>query len=238
MNADFPAFPLTLKGTCLQNKTVTRVHYTEKLEAKSLAVLSISQTKAGKVRSVHEYVDLKTGEIIPANELDIRPLDLATILPARFKALNSLRPEVRRFASFVLRFANRRRGITPDIGTLCRWYADLNNKRSNDVRRYIPALKRAGILAGDTLLGRLFQRTTATSTEVMSEEVDASTKYMLMRMHTQDTNPIPSQQGHMAPSWLVAEQVAALEAELQAEEAAYAAIHKAATKPEPSLQTA
>jgi len=224
----------------LKSKTVTRAHDTEKLDAKSLAVLSISQTKAGKIRSIHEYVDLKTGEIIPASELDIRPLDLATILPARIKALDSLRPEVRRFASFVLRFANRRRGITPDIGTLCRWYADLNNKRSNDVRRYIPALKKAGILAGDTLLGRLFQRTTATSTEVMSEEIDASTKYMLMRRHTQDTNPISSQQGHAAPSWLVAEQVAALDAELQAEEAAYAAIHKAATtpKPEPLLETA
>ncbi|MDH6592617.1 hypothetical protein M2165_002506 [Variovorax sp. TBS-050B] len=239
MNAGFPAFPLILKGTCLQNKTVTRSYRTEKLDARTLAILSVSKTKAGTIRSICEYVDLATGEIIPADELDVRTLNLSTILPARAKALNSLRPEVRRFAAFVLKFANRRRDITPGIDTLCRWYADLNNKRSSDVRRYIPALKQAGILAGDTLLGRPFQRTATTSTEVMGEEVDASTKYLLMRRHAQDKS-ISSRQGRAAPSWLVDETVAALEAELQAEEAAYAAIQKAATTlmPELSLETA
>lgn len=145
----------------------------EQLSLDNLAVYSVSTTKAGKVRSISAYVDLSTGEIIPPEQLSIPILDFREKLPARAKALASLRPEVRKFAVFVLRFANKRRGITPGIDTLCRWYADMQGKRSQDIRRYIPKLTEADILAGENLLGPLFQRTGGSVKEHLGEEYRA-----------------------------------------------------------------
>ena len=125
----------------------------------NLAVFSVNLTKAGEVRSIESYVCLNTGEIIPAEQLNIPTLDLRVKIPARCKALDSLRPEVQAFARFILRFANKRRGITPGVQALCDWYGTLYGKQSKHVRRYIPVLIKARILAGENLLGPLFQRT-------------------------------------------------------------------------------
>jgi hypothetical protein len=147
-----------------------------------LAIYSVSTTKAGKLRSIEAYLDLDTGEIIPADQLAMPVLDLREKLPARCKALESLRPEVRHFAAFILRFANKRRGISPGIDTLCRWYAEMHGRQSGHVRRYIPKLTEAGLLAGENLLGPLFQRTGGRVRDHLGEEYRSWCIYTRMRM--------------------------------------------------------
>jgi hypothetical protein len=118
---------------------------------------------------ITEYVDMDSGEIIAAAEA----VDHGVLPGMRFgerilqreTMMKSLRVEVRAFADFVLKFRNRRRGITPGIGTLVEWYAQFSGKRTCDVRRYVARLVSSGILAGESVLGALFQiagkRTTA-----------------------------------------------------------------------------
>jgi hypothetical protein len=66
-------------------------------------------------------------------------------------ALSRLRPEVREFAHFVLSFRNQRRGVTPAMNGLVKWYAQMTGKRASDVRRYLPRLDEAGIVSGDVM---------------------------------------------------------------------------------------
>lgn len=150
--------------------TIIRTSQTEAIKPDALAIHTISTTKAGKVRSVREYVNIETGEIIPAEQLRIPALDLREKLPARSAALGALRHEVRKFAEFILQFANKRRGITPGIDTLCQWYAELHGRQAGHIRRYIKPLTEAGILAGESLLGTLFQRTGGRARDHLGEE--------------------------------------------------------------------
>lgn len=152
--------------------------HTKQYEA--LAVWTVNRTRAGKVRSVAEYVDMTTGEIIPASDVLMPTIDLRTKASDRLAALQSLRPEVQKFARFVLRFANKRRGITPGISVLCRWYADMTGARLDNVKRSLPKLHAAGILAGENLLGKLFQRSGGTMAHSMGEEGVAVARYALM----------------------------------------------------------
>jgi hypothetical protein len=137
-----------------------------------------------KAPSITEYLDPSTGEIISASILknDTRvPLQnyFGEIQLLRQYLMDSLRPEVKGFALFVLRFRNNRRGITPEISTLVEWYARLHNKRPSNVRRYVEVLEKAGFLAGSSLLSRLFQHTgkrTAAS-DHLGEDVAARRVY-------------------------------------------------------------
>jgi len=124
---------------------------------------------------------MATGEIIPAQQASIPLLDLRTKLAEKEASLRSLRPEVREFAYFVLCFANKRRGITPGIDSLCHWYAGITGKRADNVRRYVPKLEQAGILAGDNLLGKLWQRTGGKPSECMGEEAIAACRYQQIK---------------------------------------------------------
>jgi hypothetical protein len=119
---------------------------------------------------VTEYIDITTGELIPASTLHAsrffpRPIHFGELVLQREAVLKGLREEVRRFAVFVLRFRDQRRGITPGIDQLVNWYAELHGKQTGHVRRYVPQITRAGILAGESLVGPLWQmagkRTTA-----------------------------------------------------------------------------
>lgn len=137
-----------------------------------------------KAPSITEYLDLSTGEIIPASRLKNDPrvppqMYFGEIQLLRQSLMNSLRPEVREFALFVLRFRNNRRGITPEIGTLVEWYARLHNKRPSNVRRYVDVLEKAGFLAGSSLLSRLFQHTGkhAVASDYLGEDVVARRIY-------------------------------------------------------------
>lgn len=152
------------------------------INPESLAAWSISTTKAGKLKKVTEYIDMTTGEIIPADTIQMPVLDLRGKQAKKDAVLDKLRPEVREFACFVLDFHNKRRGITPGINTLCHWYAALTGKQSQHVRRYIPKLEAAGILAGENLLGRLFQHTGWTVMYHMGEETRAYAKFVTSYM--------------------------------------------------------
>lgn len=208
----------------MRNTTATRSTETETVPLDSLAIWSVNQTKRGKVRSIGEYVDTSTGEIIPAEQLNVSTLDLRDKLPARSAALDSLRPEVRTFAAFVLKFANKRRGITPGIDVLCKWYADLHGKRIDNVRRYVRPLIDAGVLVHGSLLGPLFQRTGGSARAHLSEAAEASGIYMRM---LNANKPVPTEKQPGAAPELVAQEVAQLDAELQAEREAWEAIRKA-----------
>lgn len=165
--------------------TTQRSTCAEQVKFDSLAVYSVSTTKRGRVRCVSAYLDVDTGEVIPAEQLSIPILDLRDKLPARAEALDYLRPEVRQFAAFVLRFANKRRGISPGIDTLCRWYAEMHGRRSQDVRRYISKLTEVGVLAGENLLGPLFQRTGGRTKDHLGEEYRAWCTYTRLRASAQ-----------------------------------------------------
>jgi hypothetical protein len=204
MDAGFLLFPPNKDRSNMRASTTTRNISAEQLSSDKLAVYSVGTTKAGKVRSITAYIDLNTGEIIPADQLSIPTLDLREKLFARRKALESLRAEVRLFAVFVLHFANKRRGITPGVDTLCRWYADMQGKRSQDVRRYVPKLMEAGLLAGENLLGPLFQRTGGRVKDHLGEEFRAGCLNARMRWRSK------------------------VDAEASAQQAAWDAIRKAA----------
>jgi hypothetical protein len=108
-----------------------------------------------------EYVDRETGEILSNRERGTRikcpVIHFSERCLQRHAILDSLHPEVRAFAVFVLKFRNLRRGITPGISTLCRWYAILTDRQACHVRRYVPKLRQSGVLDGDSLVGPLFQ---------------------------------------------------------------------------------
>lgn len=201
----------------MRKTTVTRSTGATTISLDSLAVWSVNTTRKGAIKGVREYMDATTGEIIPAEELSIPTLDLRTKQADREAALHSLRPEVRSFAYFVLKFANKRRGITPGIGTLCIWYADLHGRRAQNIRRYIQRLTEAGILAGENLLGPLFQQTGGSARTHLSEESHASTVYG--RMLRGDYDPQSGAGHRVVDAALVAETVANLDDNLEAEKA-------------------
>jgi len=155
------------------------------------AVYSFDLDRRGSVKKVTAYVDLETGEIIPAGNVRIPKVDVAKRIKEKEAALKSMRPEVRKFALFVLRFRNRRRGLTPDLDTIGRWYSELCGKQVSHVRRYYPALRRAGILAGSNVLSPAWQMHTTRSKEHVAEDGHATIEYMLACV----------EQGDRAPAW-------------------------------------
>ncbi|PZQ02470.1 MAG: hypothetical protein DI587_03305 [Variovorax paradoxus] len=207
-------------------KTIKRTTDAEKIELARLAIYGTSTTKTGQVRSVRDFVDMMSGEAIPADQLSIGVLDLRKRYPAREAALASLRPQVLPFALFVLRFANKRRGITPGIAVLSRWYADLHDKQTKNVRRYIPALLKAGILAGDTLLGPLFQHTRGAARDHLGEDFRAWCIYQKLERDGRQF-PLSARGAPCTNSALVAAEVARLDVELVADVQSWAAILKA-----------
>lgn len=155
----------------------------------------------GKVISAYlapealEYVDIDTGELWAASALlndpgGPKPFYFSEFVLMRLTILNELRPEVRAFAEFVLKFRNKWRGITPGMGKLVQWYATLSDKRPQDVRRYVKRLEEAGICKGDTMLPP-FQLTSETATERQQRVAlgEAEGSYSLMLMHREQNEP-------------------------------------------------
>ena len=144
-----------------------------------------------KAPCITEYVDMETGEIIAAAALKDNPKVLPTdvwptvrsserMLQREF-ILGSLREEVREFAEFVLQFRNQRRGVTPGVDQLVKWYAILTDKQACHVRRYVKPLEEAGVIAGSAVLGPLFQIAGkgTTASAHLSEDFHASLNFML-----------------------------------------------------------
>lgn len=215
----------------MQSQTITRTTSSEQIAEENLAVFSVNTTKTGKVRSVCEYIDLTTGELIPSGQLSVAVLDLRDKYSAREDALASLRPEVRSFAFFVLRFANKRRGITPGVRTLCQWYGHLHGKQAQHVRRYVSSLVRAGILAGDALLGPLFQRTGGRAGDHLGEDFRAWCIFQKL-CRDRDLFDPAAFRGQPGDPALVAEEVERLEAELKADAQSWKAIQRASKSSE------
>ena len=123
-------------------------------------IMNGQKVRAIEVRKVAEYVDTYSGEIFTAKEakaLGLQEIDYGLLALRREAILGGLRKEVREFAMFVLKFRNKRRGVTPNAQELCRMYAELYNKRSDNVRRLLDTLKKKGILESDELLSPEFQ---------------------------------------------------------------------------------
>lgn len=167
------------------------------ISIESFAAWSADKTKAGKIKAVTELIDMTSGEIIPPTTVQMTPLDLRGKQAKKDAALASLRPEVRKFAHFVLGYANNRRGLTPGIDTLCHWYAGLAGKQPQHVRRYIPKVEAAGILDGENLLGLLFQRTGGTARSHRGEEVRAADRFLRDRLSGKFAPDADEQDGRM-----------------------------------------
>ncbi|REF02461.1 hypothetical protein [Cupriavidus plantarum] len=204
---------------------------TDKPTGSPLASWTVSTSRAGITRAT-EYIDLRTGEIISAKDADIGPgVNVSAKLKSREAVLSKLRPEVRSFALFVLDFRNARRGITPGINTLCHWYAKVTGKRSDNVARYVPKLREADILAGENVLGKLWQFSSKRRAE-LSEDAAAFAKlqtvYMTGRRGPRKADATAVQvnvKGDTRPVWLQHAQSAFVGYE------AYCAIRKAQGKP-------
>lgn len=140
----------------------------------SLSIWSVETTSRGKVKRVQEYLDWSTGEVIPVAGTD-RSNSNRPATERRRKVLKSLRPELRSFAVFVLKFRNKRRGLTPGVDTLCKWYSQVHSKQPQHVRRYLQRLKDVGILAGENVLGKDWQMwdSQARNTDHLGEDVTA-----------------------------------------------------------------
>lgn len=93
-----------------------------------------------------EYVDISTGEIIPKQDLHIPEIRPEAMLE-RFTRLDKLRPEVRDFAVFLLRFRNQACGFLVPMDTLVQWYSDLTGKQTFHIERYFESLYKHKILS-------------------------------------------------------------------------------------------
>ncbi|MDP9646151.1 hypothetical protein [Paraburkholderia caledonica] len=132
------------------------------------------------------YVNLRTGEVIPAEQGEQHSLTIIGAVSrkamAREQVLLAMRPEARAFARFCLEFRNKRRGVTPGFDKLCHLYAALHEKRPQDVRRYLPALEKAGIRAGESVLGVDWQigGSKVSAAEHLKEDRQAEATYARM----------------------------------------------------------
>lgn len=153
--------------------------------------ITIRGEKVSRYQSVviSEYVDTRSGEILPAatlkNDPDLYPTVYASerFMQREF-ILNNLRKEVQDFAYFVLKYRNQRRGVTPAFQVLVKWYARLMNKKPCHVQRYIRVLKDAGIIAGSEVLAPLFMiagKSVAVK-EHLSEDANASSRFAVMML--------------------------------------------------------
>ena len=170
----------------LENLEIFTVNQVRVIELSAPIKIDGKDVHRFSLLKISECVDKTTGEIIPfsqAEELGFSQMIQSGLLMKQREAiLNSLRKEVKDFALFVLKFRNKRGGITPHIDKLCRMYAELHNVRSTNVRRYIKKLKDANILANDQLLCPLFQiyNRNASSKEHLSEDCIAGNIFIRM----------------------------------------------------------
>lgn len=123
----------------------------------SLAILNTNKLTGMNLR-VTEYVDLTTGEIVSAAQA--KQSGVRSIRPnacrRRLEKLDSLRPEPRAFADFILKFRNDLCGFLVPLDELVHMYAYLTRKEPKNIRRYFLPLIGAGILEDDLVLNKDF----------------------------------------------------------------------------------
>lgn len=171
---------------------------------------TIHQRRPAKVV---EWVNTQTGEIIEQGTFAKqfgKPSHRSERALQRDFVLQHLRPEARALARYILKFRNLRRGVSPPLPTLLKWYADLHGQRVTNVRRMVPTLKAAGIVLSDTLIGPLWQRSSlrAPSSSFLQEECRAAVANAVIRMERLATTSLEDQTAHWQqrarPAWLSA----------------------------------
>jgi len=121
----------------------------------NLAIWAITYTKKGKVKKVVEYLEVKTGEIIPSTKSGIKVVKPDAMLE-RFKRLDELKDSVREFAIFLLTFRNRACGFMVPVDMIVNWYAKYSGKQPQHVRRLVQSLITGGILSNEYELESIF----------------------------------------------------------------------------------
>ena len=144
--------------------------------------------------TIKEYVDVTTGEILQAKDVESKknaPIRFGELVLQRQACISKLRPEIRPFAHFVLHFRNHRRGITPDIRTLCAWFGTVTNRRGSDIARYIPRLEEQGILH-DSVMGPLFQLASMKKTrrDYLRESEEALIRFAIYQLKYLQKSPL------------------------------------------------
>lgn len=131
---------------------------------------------------VIEYVNIKTGEIIPysfAKQIGITEFDYEPLTEERNEILDSFRKEVREFALFVLIFRNKRRGLSPNIEQVIEYYSKFSGMRKNNIKsRLLPPLMNK-VLYSSVLMMPPFQINDkkATAGEHLQEDFIAENKF-------------------------------------------------------------
>lgn len=151
--------------------------FTTKPETKRISTKRSNKAAVWKYQQVLEIIDMKTGEIISTKEakkLGMVELDYGLYVNTRLQILEQLRKEVKHLANFVLKFRNKRRGITPDLGTVLKYYSEITNKRYDNITRYRKDLFDS-VMVNDYLCQPEFQFTgkNTTTGEHMSEDSHA-----------------------------------------------------------------
>lgn len=154
--------------------------------------LSTPIIRNGKVISRYdklevEFVDTDTGEIfsaVKARSMGYPSVDYGLFVLQREYLLSTLKTRQREFALFVLHFRNNRRGITPGLEELIKWYSLYKDIHTSNIYKYLPALYKAGVLekGNNTLLGPMFQKhgEGLTAKDFLSEWFEADVKFSLL----------------------------------------------------------
>jgi len=160
---------------------------------------------------VVEWVDIRTGEILA--DADFRrvfgkPVYRSERALQRHYVLRSLRPEAQSLARYILGFRNLRRGVSPAVPILVKWYAELTGQRVANVRRIVPTLAAAGIVVSDTLVGALWQHSgnAAPSASFLQEESRAAVAHAVQRMERRASRSLQDRNSdweqRTRPAWL------------------------------------
>jgi len=111
-------------------------------------------------QKVIEYLDPDTGEIIALKhfkQLGGVEYNYGVFAQERNEILDTLREEVKDFACFVLKFRNKRRGISPNLEKVLEYYSRFSSKRIDNIKsRLLPKLY-GKVLSNDNLLMPPFQ---------------------------------------------------------------------------------
>lgn len=121
-----------------------------------LQILTVAKIR--RKPTVTEFIDTMTGEIIDAKTA--QKMGVRSIRPdarvRREAKMDSLRPEPRAFAEFILKFRDGRCKFLVGLSELVALYARMTGKAAEHVRRYLPRLAKAGILEDDHTLNEDF----------------------------------------------------------------------------------
>ena len=162
------------------------VCYTTQVEHKIYTSKILGKKFRFTRHKVTEFLDLTTGEIISsqkAKKLGVTEYDYEPLTWERNTILGEFRKEVLDFARFVLKFRNKRRGVSPNVQGVAVYYSKYTGKRADDIQRRIVPKLYGTLLANDTLLMPPFQRNdrSATAAEHIAENTIAEfTFFQLM----------------------------------------------------------